>query len=258
MYQVDEICKWIKNYFLKNGRNSKAIIGISGGKDSTICAALLVKALGKDRVIGIKMPNGDQEDIDIANKVINYLDIESKEYNIYQICQAYKNLFPEYNNNIGLYSNIPARVRMSILYAVAAEVGGRVCCTCNKSEDYVGYSTKFGDAAGDFALLKDFTVEEVIKIGETLKLPKEFIYKTPSDGLCGQTDEDRLGFTYAELDDYILRSIEPDFTKLVKIISLHEKSQHKEKPIQYYKKEQFYVSSALEIGSLSLKENKGI
>ena len=201
----DHIVKWIQDYFMQNGPNAKAVVGISGGKDSSIVAALCVEALGKDRVIGVKMPQGKQYDIDYSNVLIEHLGIKSYEVNIDQAVDSL--LGAIVGSGIGLTEamrvNTPARVRMSVLYGIAAAVGGRVANTCNKSEDYVGYSTKFGDAAGDFSPLANYTVREVLDIGEALDLPAGLLEKTPEDGLSGKTDEDNLGFSYDTLDDFI-------------------------------------------------------
>ena len=200
------ITEWIKNYFAKNGPNAKAVIGISGGKDSTIAAALCVRALGKDRVIGVLMPCGVQHDIDDAKYVCEVLGIQSYEINIGLVMDALTEVIPEelfgYRNDI-YYTNTPARLRMTILYGIAGLVGGRVCNTSNASEVYVGYSTKWGDGVGDFAPLRDFTVGEILEIGHALGLPRELVDKTPEDGMSGKTDEENMGIHYEDIDDVI-------------------------------------------------------
>ena len=235
---INNITNWIKDYFVNNGPDCKAIVGISGGKDSTVTAALLVKALGKNRVIGVKMPQGNQHDIDVANKVIDYLGIDSYEVNIDEVCKSLYNAIDIGYNFEGsvesipqIASNSPARIRMTVLYAIAAREHGRVANTCNKSEDFIGYSTKFGDAAGDFSVLSEYTVSEVRQIGKALGIPDEFIFKAPEDGLSGKTDEDNLGFTYAELDAYIRDGIEPNEEVKAKIDSMHEKNLFKLQPM---------------------------
>lgn len=232
--EVIYICDWIKKYFVEEGNeNTKAIIGISGGKDSTVAAGLLVKALGADRVIGVLMPEGEQHDIEDARKVCELLNIHSIEINIDDTCKSlYKHIeddsFGEILKNDQIITNTPARIRMATLYAVAASVGGRVCNTCNWSEDYVGYSTKYGDAAGDFALLKNYTVREVLEIGKELSVPEFLLEKTPEDGMSGMSDEEKLGFTYEQLDAYLLDGIVPSADILFKIEDLHTKGRHKE------------------------------
>ena len=225
---MKNIITWIQNYFLENGdANTKAVIGISGGKDSTVAAALCAKALGPDRVIGVLMPNGEQHDIDVAKKVCEYLKIQTKYINIKDITDTfYESVGDAIKNNHIVKTNTPARIRMSILYAVAAVNNGRVVCTDNKSESAIGYSTKWGDNVGDFAPLLDLTATEVVELGRKLELPNEFIYKAPEDGMTGLTDEEVFGFTYKELDNY-LDGKEIDFTSKQKILSMQKKSNHK-------------------------------
>lgn len=229
MIDVNKIVNWIHDYFINNGPDCKAVIGISGGKDSTVCAALLVKAIGPDRVIAVKMPQGIQHDIDVANEVIEYLGItESYQIDIGPACEATKLSLPaEMRDLPQVYTNIPARERMKVLYAIAAARHGRVVNTCNRSEDYVGYATKFGDSAGDFSILSNFTVREVIEIGNILNLPERFINKVPEDGLCGKTDEDNLGFTYNVLDDLLLHKIHPNYETYKNIETRHKRNMHK-------------------------------
>ena len=107
-------------------------------------------------------------------------------------------------------TNIPPRVRMTTLYAVGQSHNGRVVNTCNLSEDWVGYSTRYGDAAGDFSPLSFITVTELKQIGKLIGLPDSLVEKTPTDGLQSKTDEDNLGFKYATLDKYIRGIEEPD------------------------------------------------
>lgn len=194
----EQIIEWIRNYFkTTNGR--KAVIGISGGKDSTVAAALCVKALGKENVIGVMMPNGVQADIEDSEKIIKHLGIDSL---VVDIQYAYMNLVNQINEHhitSQAQINMPPRLRMTVLYGVAQNIGGRVVNTCNRSEDVVGYSTLWGDSVNDFSPFELLTTEEVISIGDELGLPYELVHKTPSDGLCGKSDEDNLGFTYAEL-----------------------------------------------------------
>lgn len=230
--EVRHICDWIKNYFVSNGPEAKAVIGISGGKDSTIAAALLCRALGPEQVIAVLMPQGEQNDFEDALRVCEYLEINDNKYiiNIEDICN---NLYSELNfvdlfPNDRVLTNTPARIRMSVLYAVAAIVGGRVVNTCNRSEDYVGFSTKYGDLAGDFSLFKNYCVSEVLQIGDYLRLPKELVHKAPSDGMCGMSDEEKMGFTYQEVDNMLLYNELPEYEKYKKIILAYENNKHKE------------------------------
>lgn len=230
---VTKIIDWIKEYFIKNGPECKAVIGISGGKDSTVAAALLCKALGPNRVIAVQMPQGFQYDIDVSNEVIDYLEI-TEHYNI-NIGSACQEIFLSLPNDIRIQpqvtSNVPARVRMNILYAIAASRHGRVVNTCNRSEDYVGYSTKFGDAAGDFSILSNYTAAEVKEIGIELGLPKNFIEKPPEDGLSGLTDEENLGFSYDVLDNFLLNGITPPYEIYKNIEQRHKRNLHKISPM---------------------------
>lgn len=208
--EKERIVTFIRDWFSENGPKASAVIGISGGKDSTVASALCVEALGKDRVIGVLMPNGVQKDIDDALRVVKHLGIRYKVVNINNPYNEMLNALTlnntfDFEITEALKQNLAPRLRMATLYAVAQGVpeGGRVINTCNASEDYVGYSTKFGDSAGDTGPLASYTVSEVVQIGDLLDIPKDLVHKTPSDGLCGKSDEDNLGFTYAVLDRYI-------------------------------------------------------
>lgn len=207
--------EWIREFFEENGKGCNAVLGISGGKDSSVVAALLVEALGKDRVIGVLMPNGEQADIDMAKLLVNHLGIKYYVVNIKEAYEGIINAFPEeLNMSNQTKINLAPRLRMSTVYAVSQSVNGRVANTCNLSEDWVGYSTRYGDSVGDFSPCSHFTVQEVKEIGRMLGLPEVLIEKAPSDGLCGKTDEDNLGFTYAVLDRYIRTGeIEDEETK---------------------------------------------
>lgn len=229
---TNDCIQWIKDFFEKNGKDCMAVVGISGGKDSSVVAALCVEALGKDRVIGVKMPCGEQKDIDYSNMLINHLGIRGYTMNIGDAVGEIRSKFP-----VGVKisdqttTNLPARIRMATLYAISQSVNGRVANTCNLSEDWVGYATRYGDAAGDFSPLSQLTVTEVKAVGRELGLPSELVDKTPTDGLCGKTDEDNLGFTYAELDAYIRDGIEPSEEVKAKIDSMHEKNLFKLQPM---------------------------
>ncbi len=228
---VNDLTEWIREYFEKNGKGCKAVLGISGGKDSSITAALLAKALGKERVVGVLMPDGIQPDISDSEAVVEFLGIDHKVVNIGETVAALKKALEDAGSAVTKDTkiNIPPRVRMTTLYAVAQglECGGRVINTCNKSEDYIGYSTKFGDAAGDVSILAGFTVEEVRQIGDYLGLPENLVHKTPSDGLSGMSDEDKIGFTYAVLDKYIATGECEDADVKAKIDRMHVMNLHK-------------------------------
>ena len=216
----DEIVAWIRRFFELNGRDCNAVVGISGGKDSSIVAALCAEALGTDRVIGVLMPCGVQHDIDAAYRLVHHLGIKYYEINIKDMMDAAVSAMP-FELTAQSRQNLPPRLRMSVLYAVSQSHNGRVANTCNLSEDWVGYSTRYGDAAGDFSPCCNLTVDEVKQIGRLLGLPAELVDKTPIDGLCGKTDEDNLGFTYAELDKYIRTGVIEDEAKKALIDRKH-------------------------------------
>ena len=214
---------WIRRFFDENGKGCNAVVGISGGKDSSVVAALCVEALGKDRVIGVLMPYGEQADIDCSHKLVSHLGIKSYTINVKSAVDGVLTSLPgEIDITAQARINLAPRIRMSTLYAVSQSVNGRVANTCNLSEDWVGYSTRYGDSVGDFSPLSNLTVTEVKKIGRLLGLPPELVDKTPIDGLSGKTDEDNLGFTYDVLDKYIRTGkIENDDTK-ARIDRLHK------------------------------------
>ena len=193
---------WIRDFFAENGPDCCAVVGISGGKDSSVVAALCAEALGKDRVIGVLMPCGEQADIDMARLLVNHLGIRHFVVNIQDAVEGLKRGIP-FELSVQSRTNLPPRIRMSTLYAVAQSFNGRVANTCNLSEDFVGYSTRYGDGAGDFSPCAHLTVQEVKAVGRELGLPDVLVDKVPIDGLCGKTDEENLGFPYAELDRYI-------------------------------------------------------
>ena len=200
----NDCVNWIREFFKQNGDGCNAVVGISGGKDSSVTAALCAEALGKDRVIGVLMPSGEQPDIDMAYMLVNHLGIKHYEINVKNAVEGVIKSMPE-GLDVSVQSkvNLPPRIRMSVLYFVGQSLNGRVANTCNLSEDWVGYATRYGDAAGDFSPLANLTVTEVKEIGRVLGLPQELVEKVPTDGLCGKTDEENLGFTYAELARYI-------------------------------------------------------
>ena len=234
---------WIREFFRENGPDCNAVLGISGGKDSSIAAALCVEALGKDRVIGVLMPNGEQADIDMSYKLVNHLGIKHYVVNIQDAIQGLKGAIPmELTEQSRI--NMPPRIRMTTLYAVSQCCNGRVVNTCNLSEDWVGYSTRYGDSVGDFSPLSRLTVQEVLAIGRILDLPSELVEKVPADGLCGKTDEDNLGFTYAELDRYIRTGEIEDQKKKERIDYLHKKNLFKLKLMPVFEPD---IPSALKL-----------
>lgn len=239
----NDVVQWIRDWFAENRPGCNAVIGISGGKDSSVVAALCVEALGKDRVFGVMMPDGEQSDIDDAFKVCKHLNILHTVVNVGKTIDALRHSilggllgqdsFSYCGINLSEQANInlPPRIRMATLYAVSQSINGRVACTDNLSESYIGYSTRWGDNVGDFCPLANLTSEEVVAIGDALGLPYELTHKTPSDGLCGKTDEDRFGFTYEVLNKYIRTGICEDEAIKAKIDEMHNKNLFKLNPI---------------------------
>ncbi len=231
--------EWIRDWFEKNGKGCNAVIGISGGKDSSVVAALCKEALGKERTIGVLMPNGEQRDISDSKALVEFLDIPHFVCNIEAgvdgVLQSLKDGGVEISRQTLV--NLPPRIRMSTLYALSQSMNGRVANTCNLSEDWVGYSTRYGDAAGDFSPLGKLTVQEVKAVGKALDLPDYLVDKVPSDGLTDRTDEDNLGFTYAALDKYIRTGVCENEETKARIDRLHAMNEFKLKPIPCYEYE---------------------
>lgn len=217
----NECVEWIRRFFEENGKGCNAVVGISGGKDSSVVAALCVEALGKDRVIGVLMPCGEQQDIDMAKLLVEHLGIKHFVVNIKDAVEGLKKNIPFELETLSA-TNLPPRIRMATLYAVSQSHNGRVANTCNLSEDWVGYSTRYGDSVGDFSPCSNLTVTEVKEIGRLLGLPNVLVDKVPIDGLCGKTDEENLGFKYAELDVYIRTGKIDDAQKKANIDRRHK------------------------------------
>ena len=236
---IEDIVSWIKTYFADFEPNTKAIIGMSGGKDSTVAAALLVRALGPDRVIGAIMPNiTPQAPLDKTSKdtieICESLGIQHYVLPIGDIVTSLYHALPSYvMSEEGVFNNTPPRVRMSVLYGLAAANHGRVVNTCNKSEIYVGWETKWGDNVGDFSLFQNYLATQVVEIGLAMpELEVGWVRRTPDDGLCGMSDEEKFGFTYKELDDYILNRVVPkDAKTLYKIRQMKKAAYHKKSSV---------------------------
>lgn len=231
-----ELLQWIGQWFRENGRDCRAVVGISGGKDSSVAAALCAEALGRERVLGVLMPDGEQPDMDASRQLVEFLQIESLVVNVHDACVG---VLSEVQKNLKTVSlqaqiNLPPRIRMATLYAVSQSVNGRVVNTCNLSEDWVGYSTRYGDGAGDFSPMGGLTVAEVKEIGRYLKLPPELVDKVPSDGLCGKSDEDNLGFSYDTLDRYIRTGVCEDQEIKARIDGLHRANGFKLEPMPVF------------------------
>jgi len=234
---TNECIDWIREWFGKNGAGCNAVIGMSGGKDSTITAALCVKALGADRVIGVAMPDRNQS-INEADEICKYLGIKYILADIGPACDGFRNLSIVDDGLAvnGMWSkqaeqNIPPRVRMAMLYAIAQTYNGRVSCNCNLSESYIGYETIFGDNVGAFSALRYLTVTEVKAIGRYLEIPSKWVDKIPDDGLPHScSDEEKIGFLYSELDEVIREgkhNASVEMNKLLKIMNMHQNSQFK-------------------------------
>lgn len=239
----NDCVNWIRQFFAENGPDCNAVLGVSGGKDSSIVAALCVEALGKDRVIGVLMPNGEQADIDMSYRLVEHLGIKHYVVNIHDAVKGLTGAIPMELTEQSR-TNMPPRIRMTALYAVSQCCNGRVANTCNLSEDWVGYSTRYGDSVGDFSPLSRLTVAEVLAIGRILDLPRELVEKVPADGLCGKTDEDNLGFTYAELDRYIRTGEIEDQQKKARIDAMHKKNLFKLKLMPVFEPD---IPSALKL-----------
>lgn len=236
----NDIVQWIRDFFDKNGKGCNAVIGISGGKDSSVVAALCAEALGRDRVIGVIMPNHHQSDIGDAHYLCEHLNIKHTVFNIggavNEITNGLSSSLVINHSSQEAWAitvseqasiNLPPRIRMSVLYAISQSLNGRVANTCNLSEDWIGYSTRYGDSVGDFSPLSNLTTDEVCQIGIACGLPAELVFKTPTDGLCGKTDEDSFGFSYAVLNKYIRTGICEDVDVKARIDTLHEKNRFK-------------------------------
>lgn len=236
-----QVVQWIRDFFDNCGPGCNAVLGISGGKDSSVAAALCVEALGKDRVIGVLMPCGEQADIDMSRLLVNHLGVANVEVNIKDAVDGVINgIKVSKKNGIDFEikeqttTNLPARIRMATVYAVSQSNNGRVVNTCNLSEDWVGYSTRYGDAAGDFSPMAKLTVTEVKAIGRFLGLPDVLVDKVPIDGLCGKTDEDNLGFSYDAVDRYVRLGICEDPETKAKIDGMHRRNLFKMVPMPMF------------------------
>ena len=229
----NRIVDWIREWFEINGKGCNAVIGISGGKDSSIVAALCAEALGKGRVIGVLMPNGEQADINDAIQLVEHLGIKYYIINIKDSVDGVVREMISAGIEISEQTriNLPPRIRMSTLYAVSQSNNGRVANTCNLSEDWIGYSTRYGDSAGDFSPLCNVTVTEAKAIGEILGLPHNLVHKTPSDGLSGMSDEEKIGFTYEVLDKYIRTGVCEDADTKAKIDRMNRINKFKLEPM---------------------------
>lgn len=226
---TEDCIKWIQDWFHENGNQNEcnAIVGISGGLDSAVVAALCIEALGEKRVLGVTMPNGKQKQSTIdAMDIAIHLDIPLYTVDVGEAITAIAKEINILGSTMTEQAaiNLPPRIRMATLYAFSQSANGRVANTCNLSEDWIGYSTRYGDSVGDFSPLSNLTKTEVREIAKYLELPYWLINKAPSDDLCGKTDEDNFGFSYEMLDKYIRTGEIEDEEVKKKIDRMHEKN----------------------------------
>lgn len=233
--QLAGVLEWMSQQ-MHNCGGKTAVIGISGGKDSSVVAAMAVAAYGRENVYGVLMPDGVQPDIDYSHMLVEHLQLPHCTIDIHDAVQGVlqgmekAGLQPSRQTVV----NLPSRIRMSTLYAVAQSLpGGMVLNTSNLSEDWVGYCTIYGDSAGAFSPLGMYTTEEVIALGRVLGLPERLLVKAPSDGLTGLTDEDNLGFTYHAVNEYVRRGVcDPAIKELIDL--KHRSSRFKFQTLPVY------------------------
>ena len=230
----NSIVKWIKDYFKKpENKSSKAIIGISGGLDSSLNAVLCKEAIGAVNVIGVLLPNGEQHDIDDAYSVAAHLDITHYEINMKPVIDAFYKALDDagLTPNEMVYRNTPARMRTAFLYAVCAIENGRFCNNGNLSEVFLGWRTKGADTVGDFAPIKNLTKTEIIAVAKETELLSKHINKIPEDGLSGRSDEENFGFSYELVDKLIRAGSIDDKALMEKMLKMNAAGKHKEEPI---------------------------
>ena len=219
----DQCIQWIRDWFERNGKGCRAVLGMSGGKDSTVAAALCAEALGKENVVGVAMP-AEGQSLNGADEICEYLGIRYICAPIASIVKGFEDVRAVVEEGFSNQTeqNIPPRVRMCVLYAISQSVNGRVVNTCNLSEDWVGYATRWGDSVGDFSPLGGLTVQEIKGIGHALGIPAKWVDKIPDDGLPHScSDEQKFGFTYEVLDRYIRTGVCEDEAVREKIDRMH-------------------------------------
>lgn len=211
---TQQVVDWTKETFKKLGKTD-AVLGISGGKDSSVVAAICVAALGKEHVHGVLLPCGIQKDISDSYKLVDHLGIDYDVQDIETLVKESLALVPGADKSYDAKTNVGARIRTNQIMVTAQTNGWIMANTCQRNEDVVGYATLWGDSVGSFSPLGMLTVSEVIEIGDDLGLPYELTHKTPIDGLQPLTDEEKLGFTYKELSDLIRFSIKGEHYDLI-------------------------------------------
>jgi len=226
----NEILEWFKSWYKENAVGCTAVLGISGGLDSSLAAAMAKEVFGKHKVFGVMMPNGTQADLTDSYDLVRHLGIDFEEINIasiYDSMNAALKIIPGFDGVNYVYrTNTPARIRTTIIYGVAAQMNGRVIGTNNLSEDFTGYFTK-GSTVCDVAPLANLTKTEIKALAYEMGLPEHLIEKRPADGLSMKSDEDNFGFSYAELDQYLRTGWIDSATSIGKIDKLFESSKHK-------------------------------
>ena len=236
----EQLIEGIRDWFEKNGKGCNAVIGLSGGKDSTIVAKLCVEALGADRVIGVGIPDKGQG-LNEADAIAEWMGITFKQIRIDYLSDAIRKLLKISSTKITDQAdmNVPPRLRMLMLYAISQSCNGRVIGTCNASENYIGYFTKYGDGASDFEPIADLTVHELYQIGDELGIPKKWTYKTPDDGLPHSCPDDekfeKMGFNYEKLDNYLRLGTSGDEVADKAIEKMHQQNLFKLNPVEYIK-----------------------
>lgn len=233
--KINKIEKWISEYVKKSNARG-VVIGNSGGKDSAVVIALCTKAIGQDNVVAVQMPcYSTKQDLEDGNLVANTFGIKNMIVNIEKTYESLKKTIEDEGQKLNSNSeiNIKPRLRMTTLYAIAQTLGYLVVGTGNLCEIYIGYTTKWGDSASDFNPLANLTVKEILEIGESLGVPKRILEKAPNDGLGSGTDEEKLGITYKQIEEYI-KTGKTDSQAMKKIEEMHNKTEHKRKPIPTY------------------------
>lgn len=237
--EAENAINWIKDYVEKTGAKG-VVVGNSGGKDSATVIAMATKALGKEKVLTIAMPcNSIQADLEDAKLVSKTFDVKLLEVDLTDSYNHLENSVNKTISNIGIELNseakvnIKPRMRMLTLYGIAQSLGYLVIGTGNLCERMVGYTTKWGDSASDFNPIANFTVEEVLAIGEYLGVPDKIIHKAPADGLGGLTDEEKMGVTYKQIAEYI-ETGKTDINSMEIIERKNKNSKHKRQPVPFY------------------------
>ena len=237
---TEDLIRFIRYWFDMNGKGCKAVIGISGGKDSSVVAALCVRALGKERVVGVMMPDGVQADIQDSKDLIEFLGIEGMTINIGRATESLLGEILDKNTILTEQTsvNLPARMRMVALYGISQSCNGRVVGTANLSESYIGWNTRWDlSNCNDLNPIAGITATEVKAVGRVLGLPDRLVDKVPSDGLCGSTDEEKLGFKYEDLDSYLRTGCCYSMDAKKKIDAMHGKNAFKLRFADWFKPE---------------------